>query len=165
MLISLFKTSFDHFQFRPTSGMTSIHDLTLCLSQIGSYTTFSIFSGGFYCSFPWGTRKNIYFEIRVRLTPSTLGLKISHFCPKTGTGRKSPAWFIWCFLNFYCMLRHYHPLGRVPDHSGTIQTSTRHPQTPRNLPPFLVKNGPLGHWEKMQYIEIKIPTQLFFQLF
>ena len=31
MLISLFKTSFDHFQFRPTSGMTSIHDLTVCL--------------------------------------------------------------------------------------------------------------------------------------
>ena len=30
MLISLFKTSFDHFQFRPTSGMTSIHDLTVC---------------------------------------------------------------------------------------------------------------------------------------
>ena len=31
MLISLFKTSFDHFQFRPTSGMTSIHYLTVCL--------------------------------------------------------------------------------------------------------------------------------------
>ena len=30
MLISLFKTSFDHFQFRPTSGMTSIHYLTVC---------------------------------------------------------------------------------------------------------------------------------------
>ena len=34
MLISLFKTSFDHFQFRPTSGMTSIHYLTVCHSQL-----------------------------------------------------------------------------------------------------------------------------------
>ena len=30
MLISLFKTSFDHFQFRPTLGMTSSHYLTVC---------------------------------------------------------------------------------------------------------------------------------------
>ena len=78
--------------------------------------------------------KNIHFEIRVRLTPSTPPLKIRHFFPKTGTGRKSPAWFIWCFLNFYCMFWHYYPLGRVPDHSGTIQTSTRHPQTPSRHP-------------------------------
>ena len=49
--------------------------------------------------------------------------------------------------------------------SGIYQTPTDTLQTPRNLPPFLVKNGPLGHWEKMQYIEIKIPTQLFFNCF
>ena len=34
MLISLFKTSFDHFQFCPTSGMTSIHYLTVCPNQV-----------------------------------------------------------------------------------------------------------------------------------
>ena len=31
------------------------------ISQIGSYTTFSILTGGFYCSFPWGTRKKYSF--------------------------------------------------------------------------------------------------------
>jgi hypothetical protein len=51
------------------------------------------------------------------------------------------------------------------DHPDIYQTPTDTLQTPRNLPPFLVKNGPLGHWENMQYIEIKIPTQLFFNCF
>ena len=78
-----------------------------------------------------------------------LGKKIGHKTTKIPVLQKLT--HMMFFFNFYCMLRHYHPLGRVPDHSGTIQTSTRHPQTPRNSPPFLVKNGPLGHWEKMQY--------------
>ena len=31
-------------------------------------------------------------------------------------------------------------------------------QTPRNSPPILVE---MGHWEKVEYVEIKIPAQLF----
>ena len=34
-----------------------------------------MFSGGFYCSFIWETRKNICFDIMMRLTPSTGTLK------------------------------------------------------------------------------------------
>ena len=61
------------------------------ISQIGSYKLFQYFRVVSIVVFRGEPEKNIYFEIRVRLTPSTLGLKIRHFCPKTGTGRKSPA--------------------------------------------------------------------------
>ena len=116
--------------------------------------------------------KNIYFEIRVRLTPSTLGLKIRHFCPilpENGHWEKKP-----CLIHmmFFELLLYVTPLSSprkgpisLRDHPDIYQTPTDTLQTPRNSPPFLVKNGPLGHWENMQYIEIKIPTQLFFNCF
>ena len=116
--------------------------------------------------------KNIYFEIRVRLTPSTLGLKIRHFCPilpENGHWEKKPCLIHMMFfelLLYVLALLSPRKGPRSPrDHPDIYQTPTDTLQTPRNLPPFLVKNGPLGHWEKMQYIEIKIPTQLFFNCF
>ena len=116
--------------------------------------------------------KNIYFEIRVRLTPSTLGLKISHFCPilpENGHWEKKPClihmMFFELLLYVLALLSPRKGPRSLRDHPDIYQTPTDTLQTPRNLPPFLVKNGPLGHWEKMQYIEIKIPTQLFFNCF
>ena len=116
--------------------------------------------------------KNIYFEIRVRLTPSTLGLKIRHFCPilpENGHWEKKPCLIHMMFfelLLYVLALLSPRKGPRSPrDHPDIYQTPTDTLQTPRNSPPFLVKNGPLGHWEKMQYIEIKIPTQLFFNCF
>ena len=53
-------------------------------------------------------------------------------------------------------------MGNIHDPYGATKTSSRHPQTPSRHPDihhlFWSK---MGHWEKMQYIEIKIPTQLF----
>ena len=46
------------------------------------------------------------------------------------------------------------------DHPDIYQTPTDTLQTPRNSPPFLVKNGPFGHWEKMQYMLKMISTGL-----
>ena len=116
--------------------------------------------------------KNIYFEIRVRLTPSTLGLKIRHFCPilpENGHWEKKPCLIHMMFfelLLYVLALLSPRKGPRSPrDHPDIYQTPTDTLQTPRNSPPFLVKNGPLGHWENMQYIEIKIPTQLFFNCF
>ena len=116
--------------------------------------------------------KNIYFEIRVRLTPSTLGLKKSHFCPilpENGHWEKKPCLIHMMFfelLLYVLALLSPRKGPRSPrDHPDIYQTPTDTLQTPRNSPPFLVKTGPLGHWEKMQYIEIKIPTQLFFNCF
>ena len=115
--------------------------------------------------------KNIYFEIRVRLTPSTLGLKIRHFCPilpENGHWEKKPCLIHMMFfelLLYVLALLSPRKGPRSPrDHPDIYQTPTDTLQTPRNSPPFLVKNGPLGHWENMQYIEIKIPTQLFFSI-
>ena len=116
--------------------------------------------------------KNIHFEIRVRLTPSTLGLKISHFCPilpENGHWEKKPCLIHMMFFELLLYVMALSSPRKGPrslrDHPDIYQTPTDTLQTPRNLPPFLVKNGPLGHWEKMQYIEIKIPTQLFFNCF
>ena len=116
--------------------------------------------------------KNIYFEIRVRLTPSTLGLKISHFCPilpENGHWEKKPClihmMFFELLLYVLALLSPRKGPRSLRDHPDIYQTPTDTLQTPRNSPPFLVKNGPLGHWENMQYIEIKIPTQLFFNCF
>ena len=116
--------------------------------------------------------KNIYFEIRVRLTPSTLGLKISHFCPilpENGHWEKKPCLIHMMFFELLLYVMALSSPRKGPrslrDHPDIYQTPTDTLQTPRNLPPFLVKNGPLGHWENMQYIEIKIPTQLFFNCF
>ena len=116
--------------------------------------------------------KNIHFEIRVRLTPSTLGLKISHFCPilpENGHWEKKPCLIHMMFFELLLYVMALSSPRKGPrslrDHPDIYQTPTDTLQTPRNLPPFLVKNGPLGHWENMQYIEIKIPTQLFFNCF
>ena len=53
-------------------------------------------------------------------------------------------------------------MGNIHDPYGAIQTSSRHPQTPSRHPGihhlFWSK---MGHWEKMQYVEIWIATQLF----
>ena len=38
-----------------------------------------MFSGGFYCSFIWETRKNIRFDMIMRLTPPTGTLKFLAF--------------------------------------------------------------------------------------
>ena len=55
-------------------------------------------------------------------------------------------------------------MGNIHDPYGATQTSSRHPQTPSRHPGihhlFWSK---MGHWEKMQYVEIwiAIATQLF----
>ena len=79
-----------------------------------------------------------------------------------GTGRKCCIGILSNYLNFLNMFWHYYLIGNIQDHFVAIQTSSRHApdtlQTPRNSPPILVE---MGHWEKVEYVEIKIPTQLF----
>ena len=66
------------------------------------------------------------------------------------------------FLNFLklvlALLPHWQHPGSLWSHPDIIQTPTDTLQTPRNSPLFWSK---MGHWKKMQYVEIKIPTRLF----
>ena len=66
------------------------------------------------------------------------------------------------FLNFLklvlALLPHWQHPGSLWSHPDIIQTPTDTLQTPRNSPLFWSK---MGHWEKMQYVEIWIATQLF----
>ena len=65
------------------------------------------------------------------------------------------------FLNFLklvlALLPHWQHPGSLCGHPDIIQTPTDTLQTPRNSPPILVE---MGHWEQVEYVEIKIPTQL-----
>ena len=85
----------------------------------------------------------------------------SFFGPNKPTGRKCCSGIMSNFFNFLNLFWHYYLIGNIQDHFGAIQTSSRHPQTPSRHPeihhPFWSK---MGHWKKMQYVEIKIPTRL-----
>ena len=61
------------------------------------------------------------------------------------------------FKHVLALLPHWQHPGSLCGHPDIIQTPTDTLQTPRNSPPILVE---MGHWEKVEYIEIKIPTQL-----
>ena len=61
------------------------------------------------------------------------------------------------FKHVFALLPHWQHSGSLCGHPDITQTSTDTLQTPRNSPPILVETG---HWEKVEYVEIKIPTQL-----
>ena len=62
------------------------------------------------------------------------------------------------FKHVLALLPHWQHPGSLCGHPDIIQTPTDTLQTPRNSPPILVE---MGHWEQVEYVEIKIPTQLF----
>ena len=94
--------------------------------------------------------------------PKLLFRFFTFFGPNKPTGRKCCSGIMSNFLNFLNLFWHYYLIGNIQDHFGAIQTPSRHhpdihrhPQTPRNSPPFLVENGPLGEsrirWNKDTY--------------
>ena len=61
------------------------------------------------------------------------------------------------FKHVLALLPHWQHPGSLWGHPDTIQTSIDTPRHPEIHHLFWSK---MGHWEKVEYVEIKIPTQL-----
>ena len=62
------------------------------------------------------------------------------------------------FKHVLALLPHWQHPGSLWGHPDTIQKSIDTPRHPEIHHLFWSK---MGHWEKVEYVEIKIPTQLF----